>query len=427
MTLDPALEQDILAAVDAGFDDQLAFTMGLVRHPSTRGREHTVQDLVLEALRARGYALDRWVVDPDEIRHHPGFSPVAIDYANAVNVVATHHPAETTGRSLILNGHVDVVPAGPLDMWTRPPFEPGIEGDWLSGRGTGDMKAGVAAMIFALDALRRTGHAPAATVHLESVCEEEATGNGALAALLRGYRADAALIPEPTAGHIVRANLGVIWFRVRVRGHPVHVSDAGAGANAIEAAGRIAARLRTLEAELNAEKADWPPFDRHDHPINFNPGKIAGGDWPSSVPAWCDLDCRLAVYPGQDPADVARRIEAAVAEACRDDPFLSSSPATVDYTGFFARGYTLAEGTEAEATLAAAHEAVTGHPLQERLATAYLDARVFALYGDCPALTYGPLARNVHGFDEAVSLASVRETTRAIALFVARWCGLTKA
>jgi acetylornithine deacetylase len=426
--LDPALEAEIIAAVDAGFDEQIEFTRELVRHPSLRGREHTAQEMVHGALRERSYAVERWAIDVDEIRHHPGFSPVAADYQNAINVVATHRPPETLGRSLILNGHIDVVPEGPLDMWSRPPFDPHLEGDWLYGRGAGDMKAGLVANIFALDALKRIGWLPAATVYLQSVTEEECTGNGALSCLVRGYRADAAIITEPTDASLVRANVGVIWFQVQVRGHPVHVREAGTGSNAIEAAYRIVTQLRELEAELNAEKADWPPFGDHDHPINLNIGKIVGGDWASSVPAWCDMDCRVAVYPGQDPADVARRIETAVSVACQDHPFLSNNPATIEYNGFFARGYILEEGSEAEAALVAAHRTATdGDVLGSELAPAYLDGRVFVLYGDCPCLVYGPTSENIHGFDERVSLSSIRQTTRSLALFTARWCGLTRA
>jgi acetylornithine deacetylase len=424
--LNPTLEAEIIAAVDAGFDEQIEFTRDLVRHPSLRGREHTAQEMVHEALRQRGYAVERWAIDIEEIRHHPGFSPIAVDYENAINVVATHRPPETLGRSLILNGHIDVVPEGPVDMWTRPPFDPHLEGDWMYGRGAGDMKAGLAANIFALDALKRLGWQPAATVYLQSVTEEECTGNGALSALVHGYRADAAIIPEPSDATLVRANLGVIWFQVRLRGHPVHVREAGNGSNAIEAAYRIITELRTLEAEMNTEQANWPPFGNHDHPINLNIGKIAGGDWASSVPAWCAMDCRLAIYPGQDPADVARRIEAAVSGACQNHPFLSNNPATIEYNGFFARGYILEEGSDAEAALIAAHRTATGGAtLGTDLAPGYLDGRVFVLYGNCPCLVYGPHTENIHGFDERVSLSSIREITRSLALFTARWCGLT--
>ncbi|HUS56191.1 MAG TPA: ArgE/DapE family deacylase [Thermohalobaculum sp.] len=424
--LDPALEAQIIAAVDDGFDAQIEFTQALVRHPSLRGREHTAQELVHGALRARGYSVERWAIDVDEIRDHPGFSPVAVDYENAINVVATHRPPQTLGRSLILNGHIDVVPVGPTDMWSRSPFDPHLEGDWLYGRGAGDMKAGLAANIFALDALKSLGWQPAATVYLQSVTEEECTGNGALSCLVRGYRADAAIITEPSNCTLVSANVGVIWFKVTLRGHPVHVREAGAGSNAIEAAYPIIQGLRELEAEMNSEQGNWPPFTEYNHPINLNIGKIAGGDWASSVPAWCEIDCRLAIYPGQDPSEVARRIETAVSAACQDHPYLSNNPATVEWNGFFARGYILEEGTDAEAALVAAHRrATSGGALERHPTTGYLDGRVFVLYDDCPCLVYGPKSENIHGFDERVSLTSTREVTRSLALFTARWCGLT--
>lgn len=424
--LDPSLEADILAAVDQGFERQIGFLEELVAYPSRRGREHLAQAAMHDAMRDRGYAVDRWVVDVDDIRHHPGFSPVAVPYDNAVNVVGTHHPRETTGRSLILNGHIDVVPEGPLDMWTHPPYAPTREGDWLYGRGAGDMKAGLVANLFAVDALKALGYAPAATLHQQSVTEEEATGNGALACLVRGYRADAAIITEPSEERITRGNVGVIWFRIRVRGEPVHVRAAGTGANAIELAFLVLQRLRALEAELNAEIDAHPAFAGVDHPINLNVGKIAGGDWASSVPAWCDMDCRIAVWPGTEPADVARRVEAAVADAARGHPLLSNQPPEIEYNGFFAKGFLLAPGSEAEATLAAAHHRATGAAMGEMMSTGYLDGRVFVLYADMPCLVYGPVSENIHGFDERVSLASTRRITQSIALFIARWCGLYK-
>ncbi|HET6519834.1 MAG TPA: ArgE/DapE family deacylase [Geminicoccaceae bacterium] len=420
------LTRRIAAAVDEAFDAETAFLADLVRFPSVRGVEATCQDFLHEAMRERGLAVDRWTVDPEAIRHHPGFSPVAVSYANTINVVGTHRPrGAPKGRSLILNGHVDVVPPGPLDMWTSPPFEPRIEGGWMYGRGAGDMKAGVAANLFALDALRRIGLRPAATVHVECVVEEESTGNGALAALLRGYRADAALIPEPTDGRLTRANVGVVWFRVRVRGRPVHVREMGAGANAIEAAWRLIGALKELEARWNAARVDHPHFATLDHPINLNVGRIAGGDWASSVPAWCTFDARVALYPGTRPADAMAEIESCIADAARRDPYLANQPPEVEFNGFAAEGYVLEEGSEAEATLAAVHRAVTGgEELSGYVMPAYLDARVFALYAGIPALVYGPRSRNIHGFDEAVELDSVRRVTEAIALFMADWCGV---
>ena len=342
--LEPGLAREILDAVAGGFSDQIQFTEEMMRYPSLRGQEHTAQACFYDALASRGYAMDRWAIDVAEIEDHPGFSPVKVDYSNAINVVGTHKPTTIQGRSLILNGHVDVVPTGPLEMWARPPFEPCIDGGWLYGRGGADMKAGLCANVFALDALRGLGLQPAGTVHVQSVTEEECTGNGALSALVRGYRADAALIPEPEENMLVRANVGVIWFRIHVKGRPFHVREAGQGANAIEAAYRLIGALKELESTWNQRRFDYPYFDSLEHPININVGKIAGGDWASSVPAWCTLDVRAAIYPGVDPKDAAEEIENCLMERSSSDPFLADHPPRIEYNGFFARGYVLEEG-----------------------------------------------------------------------------------
>lgn len=424
--LDPKLADEILAAVDAGFAEQIAWTQDLVRHPSLRGQEHTAQDFIHDALAARGYAMDRWAIDVADIEDHPGFSPVKVDYSNAINVVGAHRPRAETGRSLILNGHVDVVPEGPAAMWSRHPFDPHIDGDWMYGRGAGDMKAGIGINVFALDALRRLGLQPAARVYVQSVTEEECTGNGALACLVRGYRADAAIITEPEDDKLVRANVGVLWFRVHLRGLPVHVREAGAGANAIEAAFPIISALRALEERWNGEGAGQRYFEDLDHPINFNVGKIEGGDWASSVPAWCSFDCRISIFPGWNPAERAREVEAAVLDAAKAIPFLANNLPEVEWNGFFAEGYVLEEGSEAEQTLGRAHARAYGASLETQVTPGYLDGRVFVLYDDTPCLVYGPYSENIHGFDERVSLASVKRVTGSVALFVAEWCGVER-
>ena len=355
MPLDPSLRDHVIASVEAGFIEQIAFTQELVRFRSLRGEEHAIQDFVFRALRERGYAMDRFAMDRAAIERHPGGSKFSPEHSDAPIVVGIHRPKEESGRSLILQAHVDVVPAGPEDMWRHPPFEPAIEGDWIYGRGSGDMKTGHAANLFALDALKRIGLQPAATVYVQSVVEEESTGNGALMTHLRGYKADAVLIPEPEEEKLVRANAGVLWFEVEVRGHPVHVRDMGAGANAIDAAYRVVAALRRLEAAWNERKHAHEHFADDPHPINLNIGKIEGGDWASSVPAWCRLDCRIAIYPGVHAADAAREIEQAVSAFAREDRFFANNPPKVTFNGFFAEGYVLEPGSEAERVLANAH------------------------------------------------------------------------
>ncbi len=425
--MDTHLTAQILKAVDEGFDEQIEFTSDMIRFPSLRGQERPAQEWLAGELKKRGYTVDSFVVDVDKIHDHPGFSPVTVDYSDALNIVATHEPRQVKGKSLILNGHMDVVPEGPVDMWeVSPPYEPKVVGDWLYGRGGGDMKAGIAANIFALDALRRLGYQPAAKVHVQSVVEEECTGNGALACLVEGYTADAAIIPEPEDEMLVRANCGVLWFEVLVAGHPVHVREAGTGANAIEASFRVIESLKRMTEEWNAEKVNHRYFEDLDHPINFNVGQIEGGDWASSVPAWCKMQCRIAIYPGDDPKDRARQIEEYLAKDLSGDAFLGNRPPEITWNGFFARGYVLEENTDAEKALAAAHRRATDSELQSFVTPGYLDARVFVIYADMPCLVYGPITESIHGFDERVSLSSIKRVTGAIALFIADWCGLEK-
>ncbi|WGW11421.1 ArgE/DapE family deacylase [Saxibacter everestensis] len=422
--MNPEIASKIADAVDAAFDRQLEFTHELIQYPSLRGRELAIQDRLLQEMSDRGLATDRWRIDAEDIEDHPGFGPMTVPYDEDFNVVGTYTPPETRGRSLILQGHVDVVPTGPEENWTRPPFETYVQDGWLYGRGAGDMKAGLAANFFAFDAIRAAGYAPAAPVCFQSVVEEESTGNGALSALLRGYTADAVLIPEPEENALVRANVGVIWFTVRVEGKPTHVREMAEGFNAFDATNDVIADLRRLEAEWNARKDEQPDFDRVEHPINFNVGLIKGGDWPSSVPAWCEISVRAAIYPGV-PADQAwAEIQEFVRQAAIDRHGSEARLPTLKRSGFFAEGYRLEEDGAAESLLAETHQQVFGAPLETFTTPGYLDGRVYTNYGNMPTLTYGPRSLDIHAFDERVHVESVRNITKTIALFIAQWCEL---
>ncbi len=415
-------------AVDQEFDRQIAFLSALTAHPSTRGNEQSAQAFMAVELAARGYEIDRWQIDIAEIQHLPGFSPVLTPYEDAVNVVGIHRPKTQQGRSLILNGHIDVVPAGPLDMWDSPPFEPRVADGWLYGRGGGDMKAGLASNLFALDALATCGLAPAGDVYFQSVVEEECTGNGALACLARGYTADAALIPEPFSEHLVTAQLGVIWFQVHLKGLPTHVAYAGSGSNAIEAAFPLIHALHQMEHRWNASENRPDEYTHMDHALNLNIGKIEGGDWTSSVPAWSVFDVRMAIFPGQSIEAAKAEIEQVIMDAARENAFLRNSLPEIVYHGFHAEGYALSRDSSANATSAIAaldkaHQSVSGEALQREAITATTDARFFGLYADTPALVYGPRAEAIHGFNERVDLESMRRITKATALFIADWCG----
>lgn len=420
----PQQRESILAAVDAAFDQQLAFTSKLIEVPSLRGSEKAAQDLMEERYKELGLTIDRWTLDPAELAKHPAAGAVDVDYTGSEVVVGTYTPVRESGRSLILNGHIDVVPTGLPDLWSREPFEAPVINGWLYGRGAGDMKAGLAAAPFALAAVQATGLRPAGRIHLQSVPEEESTGNGTVSALQHGYHADAVVIPEPVGGDLVRAHVGVIWFKVRLAGQAAHAAEMSEGFNAVDAAYALIADLRNVEASWNYDSKSVKYFEELQHPFNFNVGMINGGDWTSSVPDWCEFSMRIAFPPGHAADDAWAEIRATIERSSHENPALGGTVPTLTKTGFYADGYALEPGTDAEEALASAFTAANGRALGTTTMTAYIDSRVYGLFDKTPSLVFGPVCQRMHGADECVSVDSLREVTRAIALFIADWCGV---
>lgn len=417
----------IKQAVEANFDKEAAFLQEVVRSVSLRGEEAGVQDIVSDALKQRGYKVDAFPLDVETLSAHPGFSPATIDYADTYNVVGTKTPEAPGGKSLALNAHVDVVPAAAPDQWLYPPFSGTIDGDWLYGRGAGDMKAGLVANIFALDAIEAAGFRLTAPVQIQSVVDEETTGNGAAAAIQKGYTADAVLIPEPTDEQLVFANSGVIKFKITTQGVPAHPRDPDSGLSAIDAAIQLIAHLKEMEKKWNEAKGTHAGFEGLSNPASLNVGMINGGEWPSSVPFGCVFEGRIGFFPGEDPMDRAREIENSITDLMQKDPRLARSKPQVEWVGTMQAGYRLGAPAPAEEVLKRAHHNVRGTDLSRYVMACYLDAALFANHAGIPALTYGPVSENVHGIDERVSLSSLKRVTETIALFAAEWCGITSA
>jgi acetylornithine deacetylase len=414
------MDAEILAAVAAEEAAMAGLLAELVAAPTLLGDEAAGQAIMRRAFADLGLEPFDVPLDPAALAGHPGAAPFSWDVAGKANVLANWEPAAPArGRSLILNGHVDVVSPEPSSLWSGPPFEARRDGDWIYGRGAGDMKSGLAAIVGAVRGLRALGLAPHGRVQLQSVVEEECTGNGALACVLAGHTADAAILTEPTRGALWNAQVGVLWFQVRVVGLPAHAGDAPEGANAIEASMAVIEALRGLEAELNVVKP--PPYAAYPHPINLNVGMIHGGDWPSTVAGECLTHFRLALYPGERVADLRERVEQTVAGAAT-----GAFRTEVLYDGFACEGYELEPGAPLVTGLLDAAERATGRRPPLFASTATTDARSFQLYGDTPAVCFGPVAEHEHGVDERVHMPSVTETAQAIALFIGDWCGLTR-
>ena len=305
---------------------------------------------------------------------------------------------------------------------------------WLYGRGSGDMKAGIVCAMAAYKAVLDMGLRPAGTVGFNAVLNEEDTGAGTLATLNALSRAtararledfDAVIIPEPFGEAMLRAQVGVCWMFVDLTGKPAHVAYMGSGVNPIEAGIAVMADLKELETQWNAPEHRHPAFADQPHPINFNLGRIEGGEWNSSVPCTCTLGIRFSFYPDMTPEAardiVAARVRATVA---RLNPALTVQ---LRWQGQFAPGCEFDLDAPAMRALAAAHEKATGQAPAKLACTATTDARHFRLMTDLPVTCYGPEARNIHGIDESVSIASMKRVATAMAQFIVDWCGVAPA
>ncbi len=417
-------ERALLAALAGMEDDMFALAARLVAQPSTLGREAAALQVMEQELLALGHRPRRVEIDPQDLARHPGFAPVPWDYQGRYNLVARRPADAPGGKSALFNGHLDVVSPEPLSRWQVDPFEPLVAGGWLYGRGAGDMKAGVAAMVYALAAVERAGLGLAGEVTLEAVIEEECSGNGTLACLAAGYDAEAVLIPEPFGPTILTSQVGVCWFKVRVRGTPRHALDTAGGVNAIEKCYPLVTALRGLEERLNARR--HPAFPGQEHPCNFNLGTIQGGDWPSTVPALAEFSGRLGFWPEMDFARMRSLLEETISRAAQADPWLRDHPPELEFFGFRSQGHRVERRQAAFELLDRCHQDLGGGPTREFHSSATTDLRAFVHYGRGQATCFGPVAENIHAANERVNLKSVAHTARTYALFLARWCRLVE-
>lgn len=395
---------DAREAVDAGFEETASFLQELVRVPSLLGEEEAAQALVEARLQDLGFGVRSVEPDPVLLAERPDSGIPLISYQGRRSLVATLPGG--TGRSLLLNGHVDVVSAEPNDRWTKNPWGAEIEDGRLYGRGACDMKGGVAAMLLAVEAALAAGPLPGPVVY-QSVIEEECGGNGALAAFLEGPPGDGVVIAEPTNGGLDLVAPGVIWARITVDGRARHASHADEGSNPIEAALAVVAALHELEADLNAEPE--PEFAGVMRPYLLNVGALHAGDWPSMTPGRAELDVRLGFPIRMEPEEAQFRLTRAVD---------GIDGTRVEFRGFRARGYAFDGGSALVRLLGDCHEEVHGvRPVPEP-ARATTDLRFFQPgQGVC----YGPTGEGLHGVDEWVDLESVTEVATVLALLIRRW------
>lgn len=415
-------ETRVLDALDG--DALVASLVRLVRVPSVTGspEESELQHVLAGLLDAEGLDVDAWTIDLAATTGDPEFPGQETDRSEAQGLVGVLPGRSDSFPALVLQGHVDVVPPGNLDDWAYDPFAAHVDGRFLHGRGACDMKAGVAANLAVVRAIRRSGVALDRPLALHSVVSEEDGGLGAFATLRRGHSGEVAVIPEPTSGRLVTATAGALTFEILVPGLAAHGSSRLSGHSAIDAYLPVHTALSALERRRNV--AADPRFGDNPLPYPLSVGIVRAGDWASTVPDRLVAQGRFGVRLGEDVAAARGELEEAVAVAAAADPWLRDHPPVVTWPGGqFASG-----------------ELVSGHPLVDELQAACVaigaasptpaaapygsDLRLYAGLGGIPTLHFGPGdVRDAHSPHEQVDLDEVVAVARALAVLAVRRCG----
>lgn len=436
----PALAVELDGWIDAHADDLVALTQQLVRFetvsvdlsPGSEHRENeegALQAVMADRLAALGADVDQWEPEASALRDHPMMPPWH-HWKGRPMTVGTFKGAGG-GRSLIVNGHIDVVDAGDRERWSVDPFAAELRDGRIYGRGAVDMKGGVAAAFYGLAALRELGVRLAGDVVFEVVTDEETCAMGTVAAIERGYRADAGLVPEPTNLGLWIATRGLLHGVLAVPGRSAHAEvnqphwREGGGVNAIE-------RALPLLAALGRVKADWDGRPSKRHPLlgvpRVQPTVIAGGSFIANVPESLAVQVNATYLPGDADADgygsVPRgEIVEAVAAAAAQDDWLAEHPATWSWSTDYPPSE-IPPGEPIIATAVAAAVAVGAQPAVEGIDTTY-DGALLTRFARTPSPAFGPgdLGR-AHAPDEWVGVDELVQGAKAYARAIAAWCGV---
>jgi len=395
----------------------------LVRIPSQTGREGLAQQAVVRLMRTHGLELDIWEPDVVELQPHAESVTLGDGFADRPNVIGIYR-ARGNGRSLILNGHIDTVEVGDVSAWSHAPLGGDLTDGRLYGRGACDMKGGIIANLFALRALRLAGLEPAGDVIVESTVSEEDGGAGALAAVLRGYIADGALISEPTNLAIVTAQGGALMFRLEVHGLSAHACVRDEGVSAIEKFAYLHQGLLEFETRRSAE-ITHQLYAGMQIKAPINVGVVRGGSWASSVPESLEAEGRAGLVPGEDLATFKTELAAEIARLAEADPWLRNHPPAVTWlAGQFAPAGVPIDSRLAEA-LSQAWQETSSTPARIEAVTYGADMRHFVNTGGVPCVMFGAgNVRLAHAPNEFILLEDLLTAVTTTAVLIARWCGI---
>ncbi len=443
MTRLDSVERRIVDSVEQNFNDQVGFIQELIAVPSFPGSkdEGTAQSIMRRELqKLDGVEIDEWTPTLSQVNAHPNHpirDGLRWDYKGRPNVVGLLRGSEM--RSLLLNGHIDVVSPEPIAAWKRDPWKATIDGDKIYGRGSNDMKAGLSCILFALKAFQQSGLKPRGNVIIQSVVEEEFGGGGTIAALQRGYKASAALIPEPTgASNLCLGSAGSRFIRIDIAGRSDAPQSFHRGVNAIEPGYRLFKAVSQLNEERERRlRGKNPIYEKRGKGVLFGDGRVTNlvigrfraGDFPATVAGYAQLEGRIGFPSPETGRGVIAEYESAIRLESRKDGWLKSHPPAVSWFNAQREPYLLDISEPIVEQSSEVVRSVVGR-LPLLFATPSSTDAAFLVNragktGGIPTIVYGPGGDNAHGADEFVRAKEVRQVTAVIAILIKRWCGLS--
>jgi len=418
-----ALYEDIRLAVDARREEIVRLLRALVQVPSISGDELAIQEVIEAKLRDTGLSVERCEPTAEEIAPYAEHVGIEIRLKNRPNVVAKRTGAGG-GRSLLLNGHVDTVENGDHEAWRYHPLSGTVEEDLLYGRGSCDMKGGLATVIAALDVLNVLGIELAGDVTFAATVGEEDTGVGSLAVVVAGHKADAAIVTEPTRLALVPAQAGSLIFRLTITGSASHAATRRRGVSAFEKFVPIFEELMVLEKERTAT-LHHPLYSGMEDKAAINVGTVQSGNWAVTVPERLVAEGRVGLLPGEELESSRAMVAQRIMDAANRDPWLCEHPPEIEWFG----GQSVPSEIPVDSPICEAvtrsHERVTGEKPRIEGSTYGSDMRFFNVIGEMPCVMYG--AGDVgwaHGADEHISITDLLIATKTIACLIVDWCGL---
>ncbi len=412
----------IVGAVEENVPETVAFLQRLIQFDSETGKEGAIQEFIAGTLRQMGLEVDQWVPDLAELAQHAAYIPAeGRDFSGRPNVVGIHR-GEPGTRSLLFNGHVDTIPWEPASDWQFDPLSGDLRDGKILGRGSSDMKGGLAAMTMALKTLLDVGMPPQGSVILEYVIDEEVSGLGTLACVVRGYKADAGISLETSDLHVQPACIGRLWFAIDVRGKPAGISRRWEAVSALEKGYRIAQAIEDLEG-IRINQLTHPLFPDNRGALPCAVGRFEAGTYPSATPDRALLRGSMGLMPYEEIGQVQEEFRAFIARVCDLDPWLKEHPPRVWFEGLIAEGAEIPRDHPIVTTVASAFREVTGdEPIfSGRMGAA--DTRFLIRHGDTPSVIFGPgVTAQMHATNEWLPVENLVIATQTLALAIHDWC-----